>query len=597
VSKSRIGSAFGALGTLAMVFSIGGFAACSSSSSPSAGSSIGGGIEEGGSANVDTEAGSGGVSGAPSDDESGGVGGEGGGVGGEGGAAGSPELVPSCQPSKDADLPDDDFLDSNCDGIDGDASQAIFVSQGGSDAADGTLSNPVKTIQHGIELASSAKKSVFVCIGEYTDNIVVGKEGVSVFGGYNCADWSRSNARVKVAPPSGTALAIRGAVAPVIVDRFELRSADATNAGESSIGAMIVNSKPVTLSNVTVTAGAGATGRPGGAVKAVLTAAPTGASGQDAGSQCNYIDGAVVPSPACQRLRTGGTKGALTCPNGEHSRGGIGGTGGNKTYSSNVPYTIGGTGLPGGKSVYQSAKPGQIGDTGVPASAGFGEVTADGYLPTNIGGEGGIGHVGESGGGGGGGDACRYYDNTLEDCKTQLWFYSGPVFMGAGGGQGGFGGCGGVGGKGGLGGGASIAVFAYGTKLTISRSSLTSAAGGRGGAPSAGAAGQPGGAAGTGGSPSPNDNSPTTPAIEEGQDGANGANGGQGGPGGAGGGGPSVVVLAAIYAPSVMGTTLSVGPGGPGGVGIDKQDGAPGESSETKLVDIIDDGTARAGSQ
>ena len=122
--------------------------------------------------------------------------------------------------------------------------------------------------------------------------------------------------------------------------------------------------------------------------------------------------------------------------------------------------------------------------------------------------------------------------------------------MGAGGGQGGFGGCGGVGGKGGEGGGASIAVFSYGSKLTISRSSLTSSAGGRGGAPNAGAAGQPGGAVGTGGSASPDNYSSTTPAIEEGQDGANGANGGPGGPGGAGGGGPSVVVLAAIYAPS-----------------------------------------------
>ena len=102
---------------------------------------------------------------------------------------------------------------------------------------------------------------------------------------------------------------------------------------------------------------------------------------------------------------------------------------------------------------------------------------------------------------------------------------------------------------------------------------------------------------GSGGSASPTDHSATTPAIEKGQDGANGAIGGPGGPGGAGGGGPSIVVFATLYAPTMTATTLSAGPGGPGGVGIEKEDGAPGESNETKLVDVIDDGAAGAGSQ
>lgn len=596
MSKSQIGSVLGAFGTLVMAFSVGGFTGCSASGGSASAPPLGGSIADAGASNADAGAGSGGASGAtgsPSDDESGGAGGE----GGEGGAAGSTDLAPSCLPSQGADLPDDDFLDSNCDGIDGDAAHAIFVSPSGSDTADGSIKSPVKTIQHGVELAAAAKQNVYVCLGAYSDNIVVGKDAASIFGGYNCEDWSRGNARVKVAPASGSALVIRDAMAPVVVDRFELRSADATNAGESSIAAMMINSAAVTLSSVTITAGAGAEGKPGGTVKSVTSAAATGASGHDAGSQCNYIDGEVVPSPACRQLRAGGQKGAVTCPSGEHVRGGFGGTGGNKTPSNIVLHTAGGTGLPGGKSVNQKPVVGAIGDPGEPASRGFGEATAAGYLPTNIGGEGGFGHAGESGGGGDGGDACRYYDETLADCRTQLWNYGGALFMGAGGGQGGFGGCGGVGGKGGQGGGASIAVFSYGTKLSISRASLTSSSGGRGGAPSPGAAGQPGGVSGTGGGFSPNNFSSSTPAFEEGQDGANGANGGPGGPGGAGGGGPSIVVFAAKSAPTIAGTTLSAGSGGPGGVGIEKRDGAPGESAETKLVDIVDDDAAGAGSQ
>jgi len=567
--------------------------ACSSPGASTGAGAIGAGGATG-------EGGAGGEGGALSAEHGGETGAESGGAsageGGESGASSSSDL-PRCVPASTSDIPDDDFLDSNCDGIDGDVSHAIFVSPSGSDTADGTLGKPVKTIQHGVELAAAAKQDVYVCIGEYTDNIVVGKDAVSVFGGYDCSGWSRTNARVKVAPQSGSALVVRGAAAAVVIDRFELRSADAAKAGDSSIGAMIVDSGAVTLSNITITAGEGAAGKPGAAVKAVTSAAPTGASGVDAGSQCNYIDGGVVPSPACQTLRTGGSRGAVTCPNGDRVRGGVGGTGGNKTYSDIVLHTSGESGLPGGKAVNQKAQPGKIGAAGVPASAGFGEAMADGYLPTNIGGEGSIGATGESGGGGGGGDACRYYDSTLADCKTQRWNYSGAVFMGAGGGQGGFGGCGGVGGKGGQGGGASIAVFSWRSKLTIAHSSLTSSTGGKGGAPSAGAAGQPGGAVGSGGSASPTDYSSTTPAIEQGQDGANGANGGPGGPGGAGGGGPSIVVFATLYAPTMTATTLSAGSGGPGGVGIEKEDGAPGESNETKLVDIVDDGAAGAGSQ
>ena len=270
--------------------------ACSSPSA-TAGS---GGIGMAGAAGESGEAGEGGVWSERSGDAGADYGGAPAGDGGESGSAFSGP--PGCVPTSSSDSPDDDFLDSNCDGIDGDASRAIFVSPGGSDAADGAFGNSVKTIQHGVELAAAAKRDVYVCSGEYTDNIAVGKDAVSVYGGYDCSDWSRGNARVKVTPPSGPALVVRGATAAVIVDRFELRSADATKAGESSIAAMLVNSEAVTLSNVSVTAGAGATGRPGGTVKPVLKAAPTAASGQDAGSQCSYIDGGVVPSPACQHI-------------------------------------------------------------------------------------------------------------------------------------------------------------------------------------------------------------------------------------------------------------------------------------------------------
>ena len=171
-----------------------------------------------GAAGESGEAGEGGVWSERSGDAGADYGGAPAGDGGESGSAFSGP--PGCVPTSSSDSPDDDFLDSNCDGIDGDASRAIFVSPSGSDAADGAFGNSVKTIQHGVELTAFAKRDVYVCLGEYTDNIAVGKDAVSVYGGYDCSDWSRGNARVKVTPPSGPALVVRGATAAVIVDRL-----------------------------------------------------------------------------------------------------------------------------------------------------------------------------------------------------------------------------------------------------------------------------------------------------------------------------------------------------------------------------------------
>src|SRR5262245_2933286 len=54
-----------------------------------------------------------------------------------------------------ADEPDDAFLDTNCDGIDGDASRALFVAPGGDDSHPGTRSLPFQTIRRALDQAVS----------------------------------------------------------------------------------------------------------------------------------------------------------------------------------------------------------------------------------------------------------------------------------------------------------------------------------------------------------------------------------------------------------------------------------------------------------
>jgi hypothetical protein len=86
-----------------------------------------------------------------------------------------------------SDSPDKDYIDSNCDGIDGDESLAIWVSNTeGTDTNDGSIASPVKTIAKGIELAkalSTTSAHVYVVAGSYAEDVLLNSD-VSLFGGF-----------------------------------------------------------------------------------------------------------------------------------------------------------------------------------------------------------------------------------------------------------------------------------------------------------------------------------------------------------------------------------------------------------------------------
>jgi len=87
-----------------------------------------------------------------------------------------------------SDLPDSDYIDSNCDGMDGNPLLAIWVSADeGNDAAGlGTIDNPVKSIKRGMELAAlktASERHVYVVLGKYAEDLHV-TGGVNIYGGY-----------------------------------------------------------------------------------------------------------------------------------------------------------------------------------------------------------------------------------------------------------------------------------------------------------------------------------------------------------------------------------------------------------------------------
>src|SRR5438477_280780 len=80
-------------------------------------------------------------------------------------------------------------------------------------------------------------------------------DGVSLYGGFDCATWSYGGARAKVSSPTGPALVLRGLTAGVTLADFELASPNATVLGTSSVGAIVDTSLHVLFERVKITSG------------------------------------------------------------------------------------------------------------------------------------------------------------------------------------------------------------------------------------------------------------------------------------------------------------------------------------------------------
>src|SRR4051812_13850396 len=91
-----------------------------------------------------------------------------GGVTADAGSDAGPDAGPVCVIGDDPDL---SFTDSNCDGIDGDATKAVFVSTRGDDSGLGTMASPLKTIGAGLGAAQARGLSqLYVAAGVYSES-------------------------------------------------------------------------------------------------------------------------------------------------------------------------------------------------------------------------------------------------------------------------------------------------------------------------------------------------------------------------------------------------------------------------------------------
>ncbi|MCA9516379.1 MAG: hypothetical protein KC635_15665, partial [Myxococcales bacterium] len=118
-----------------------------------------------------------------------------------------PDLT--CVPEEGPDYAGDS-IDSNCDGIDGEVENGVFVARNGSDTANnGTIRQPLQTIAAGLAQAvAQGKRDVYVASGVYSESVVLA-DGKGVFGGYSADFAVRDPAALETAiigdPPSASA--------------------------------------------------------------------------------------------------------------------------------------------------------------------------------------------------------------------------------------------------------------------------------------------------------------------------------------------------------------------------------------------------------
>ncbi len=469
------------------------------------------------------------------------------------------------RPCAREDVPDPNFADTNCDGIDGDIARAIFVSTSGSPFNPGTMDLPVESIWRAVSMAAAdpTKDHVYVSEGVYPGWVLL-REGVSIWGGYSeQAGWARSDAYSTILLGdqllTGGVAAItgNGLSSPVTVSSLRILAHATGNSDDSGYpsvyGIRLHQCSNVTLEGLEILSGDAATGLSGYSGQN----GTDGARGEDGGTgPYNGTDPGSGGEDTVFGVFSGGRggwgAGAFSIPplNGETGDDG-GGPAGGRGGSGGGWISGGQNGGAGGAGAAGSAGP-RGSNVGFITSGGLWYSNGDG----NRGGDGAHG----SGGGGGGGGSLDLFLTTL----------------GGGGGGGGAGGSGATGGYPGRAGGSSIALLLSQSTVVVTRCEISAGNGGKGGNGGAGGVGGRGGAGGNGyvawGTPS-------------GGNGGRGGNGGTGGAGAGGGGGNSyAVALDALSSLTMTDTVLSISSPGDGGLSPGGVNGLPGEALLVKQL-------------
>jgi hypothetical protein len=415
------------------------------------------------------------------------------------------------------DTPDDSFDDSNCDGIDGDRGDAVFLSiDGRPDNTGLDATSPLSRLDDALRLArSSGRTQVLIATGDYAVDAFELSGGISLYGGYDDNFATRSTRRANFTSPDSPMVLVTGLSTPVALDSLSFETRDQTAAGAASIVMWVRDSgSDLTLRRVSLNAGlggAGGNGHPGDAAGTNRNGSMAVGSNGGAGGDATAGRGGSGENQEVGAHGDDGDRTGRWC-----GRGGAGGG------SDSCRVT--------GDQSGQDAEDGCVGADGDHGRGGesVGDFRDGLYDATN----GAPGDPGTDGGGGGGGGAGGGAD--CEICTPACTCVN--CGFGRGGGGGGAAGQGGGGGAGGRSGGPSIGLVLDASQPLLFGVTIRPYVGGDGGSGGNAATGQPGGGGG-GGANTTND------SQGDGGDGGRGGSGGRGGCGGSGAGGAAIAIL------------------------------------------------------
>ena len=359
-----------------------------------------------------------------------------------------------------------DGIDQDCDGLDGDHTEAIHVSiNTGTALGDGSLTDPLDSIQDALDLAGlDGYVYVLVAEGSYEEDITL-VDGITVYGGYDIYFLERDvvtydTSLVGTGDATATVMAI-DITSPTVFDGFTVQGNANTRDGSSAIGVWIEDcDSDLQISNCLISADDAFDG----------SDTDNGSDGDDGN---NGSDGTDAKLGTCSSLSRGGGGGFKSCPDGTNPVGGDGADAScpnSASYQDDGDYGAGVDGGLGGdgacdaeisrsncgscsidSSCWGTGGDGDFGGDGDHGTGGSGATSAGAssasrWVPED-GSDGDPGDPGSGGGGGGAGSGVEVDSGCSND------------HISATGGGGGSGGCGGQGGEGGQGGGSSFGLF------------------------------------------------------------------------------------------------------------------------------------------
>ncbi|MEW5741161.1 MAG: hypothetical protein AB1938_19720, partial [Myxococcota bacterium] len=224
-------------------------------------------------------------------------------------ANGDPSDGCECTFLSATDLPDLNFVDANCDGIDGEVNNGIFVAPTGDDGNPGTRALPKATLAAAMTaVVTNGKRDVYLAAGTHVGPLeLLGVSGVNVAGAYHATTWQRAFTNQVVVQGGSAALRIEGAN-NVLVQAIRFEGGTGT---PTAYGGFVKESQNVRLESLELRAGAGADGQAGAAGADGTPGGPGGAS--ETGCADDGAIGCIIQFDRCSARPGAGEGGASAC--------------------------------------------------------------------------------------------------------------------------------------------------------------------------------------------------------------------------------------------------------------------------------------------